>query len=659
MGDFWRLARLLLVERKLFVLSVLFALIGAGGLGVGLLALQPIVKKVIDPQNKQNLPQMATEWNDAIGRVFPQGWIDALPSGQVEGVTVIVVALGVLAVFGAAANFLHAYFAMTVIGRTVVRIRNDVFRHVAHLPMRSIAVGGPSDYVSRIVYDTGQIGTGFSGILSKALSQILKGLCAVAAAVIADWRLTLSALPLAFVTYHIVRWTGKKVRRAAKGGLEAFGELYRTSAEVVQHLRVVKTSTAEEAEMARFAEVNMETFRQELRVRTMRSLASPVVEVLALFVLGALTVVAVHFILKGKLDPGDFIVVLGSLGIAGATMKPLTSLQHELQVAGAAANRIADVLRAPTEEQLGAAALPALARHRVAIEFRDVTFTYPGASVPALAGINLVIPQGETVAFVGPNGSGKTTLLALIPRLYAPDAGSVLVDDADIARVSLKSLRNQIGVVTQETVMFKGSLRMNVAYGFPGATDAQIEFAMRQARATEFIAAKTGGLDFLMGEQGTGLSGGQRQRIAIARAILRDPAILILDEATSMIDADSEAKIADALAEFSKGRTSLIVAHRLSTVVHAHRIVVMDHGRVVDVGRHDELMKRCETYRLIAQNQLFRDDRGDSKSEEGDGKIKDGDDKGMDPGRTAGEGEQQAKDNDDKGERGEDRNAAA
>jgi subfamily B ATP-binding cassette protein MsbA len=614
MKDFWHLARLLLRERRLLILSVVFAFIGAGGLGAGLLGLAPVVDNILDPQKGRNLPVLVAELNGKIGGVIPTSWINALPTGKFDAVFWIVIALALVAVLGALCNFLHAYLSMTIIGRTVAKIRDDVFVHVTHMPLRAITTGGPSDFVSRVVYDTAQVGSGFSGILSKALSQVLKGAFAVMAAAIADWRLTLAALPLALVSGAFIRWTGKRVRRAARGGLEAFGELYHTSAEVLQHMRVVKTSTSEATEGTRFHTINMEALRQDMRVRSMRSLASPVVEVLALFVLGALTLVAVKLIMDGHLDRANFIIVLSSLAIAGASLKPLTSLQHDLQTSSAAAARIMDVLRQPREDE--GTTKPAIARHRVSIRFEKVTFTYPGAELPSVVDVELAIKQGETVAFVGANGSGKTTLLSLIPRLFDPDdvpggaCGRVTIDDVDIRSVSLKSLREQIGVVTQETVMFKGSIRQNIAYGLPGAGDAQVADAARRARATDFIQNKPGGLAFQLGEQGSGLSGGQRQRIAIARAILRDPAILILDEATSMIDAESEAKISEALAEFARGRTCLIVAHRLSTVVHADRIVVMDKGRIVDVGKHADLLERCDAYRAIAQNQLFRHAEG-------------------------------------------------
>jgi ABC-type multidrug transport system fused ATPase/permease subunit len=281
---------------------------------------------------------------------------------------------------------------------------------------------------------------------------------------------------------------------------------------------------------------------------------------------------------------------------------------------------LGELLETPVEPGHGHR-LPRLPRHADSIEFKDITFTYPTAKEPSLRGISLHIPFGQVVAFVGPNGCGKTTLLSLVPRLFDPDVGEegaptgrVLIDGRDIRDYAVRSVRRQIGVVTQDTVLFAGTIRSNIAYAGDGTvTEEQVKDAARRARAEEFILAKPLGYDEPIGEGGAGLSGGQRQRLAIARAILRDPAILILDEATSMIDSDSEAKIAEAIAEFVGGsgngtgkgrRTCLVVAHRLSTVMNADRIVVMDAGRVVDQGRHEELLGRCEVYRLLARNQL-------------------------------------------------------
>ncbi|HWB20249.1 MAG TPA: ATP-binding cassette domain-containing protein, partial [Phycisphaerales bacterium] len=231
----------------------------------------------------------------------------------------------------------------------------------------------------------------------------------------------------------------------------------------------------------------------------------------------------------------------------------------------------------------------------------------PNADRPAIDRVTLNILHGERIAFVGPNGSGKTTLLSFIPRLLTPDSGSITIDGADIASVSLKSLRQQIGVVTQEAMLFKGSIHSNIAFGLP-ATREQVISSATRAHAHDFISRLARQYDTDVYEQGASLSGGQRQRIAIARAILRDPAILILDEATSQIDAESEAHITAALEDFSVGRTTLVIAHRLSTVMHADRIVVLDAGCIVDLGTHAQLLSRCELYARLARTQLITAD---------------------------------------------------
>jgi ABC-type multidrug transport system fused ATPase/permease subunit len=318
----------------------------------------------------------------------------------------------------------------------------------------------------------------------------------------------------------------------------------------------------------------------------------------------------VWVILEKGLDARGFVLAIGALGVAGAQLKPLTGLINDVQQSSGAASRIVQVLGLAVEGPRGEG-VPRLMRHKGSVRFEGVRLTYPGAAEASLRGVTLEVPAGATYAFVGPNGSGKTSLLSLVPRLFDPDVGGgrVLVDGVDVRGVELSSLRSQVGVVTQETVLFSGTIGENIAYGSPRATEGEVLDAARRARALGFIEEK-GGLSAPVGEGGNGLSGGQRQRLAIARAILRDPAILILDEATSMIDAESEAQIAAALREFVEGsehgkRTCLIVAHRLSTVVHADQIVVMEGGRVADVGKHAELLERCPVYRGLAERQLM------------------------------------------------------
>jgi subfamily B ATP-binding cassette protein MsbA len=574
-----------------------------------------------------NLREMAAELNakSCVNGAIPQKWIEALPTGPFTTIVVLIGTLGVLTLIGGAANFLHAFLSLTVVQRSVANIRREAFHRVLRLPLKDIVAGGTADKVSRIVGDTAALESGFNSLLSKALAQVTKGMAAFAAAIAIEWRLTLAAIPVAIIFYRIIRKLGKRIRRASRSAMQSQAGLYGAAVEALQGLRVVKVHTTERYEAGRFHRINKEVMGQMLRVRTARAIASPLVEVLSVLVVGALFLIAVNFVIKGKLEPSRVLTALGALGMAGASLKPLTGLINDIQGSKAAAGRIKELMDAAPEPGHDSS-LPRLKRHQDALEFRGVTFTYPGGARPALDGISLTVHHGQRVAIVGPNGSGKTTLLALVPRLFEPDGsssngslngeahangelparGSVLIDGQDIRDFSIRSLRRQIGVVTQETVLFRGTIRSNISYGADDVSPDAIEAAARLARAHDFIETLPAGYETVVGEQGLTLSGGQRQRIAIARAILRQPSILILDEATSMIDADSEAKIGDALAEFAQGRTSLIVAHRLSTVINADRIIVMDQGKIVDQGSHAELFERCAIYRLIAQNQLVK-----------------------------------------------------
>ncbi len=609
MDSFWSFARRMLRYRALVVAGLVFAFLSAGGLGVGIVAIKPVLDIVLGDADSEvqsrGLPEIAEQLNtdSPIAGWIPQGFIDALPHGPFTAVVVILAALGLLSILGALANFLHQYYALSVVHRTVANVRREAFSTVVHLPLKEVVAQGSGDAISRIVNDTNQLAQGLNAMLSKTVAQVTKGVAAFVAALVLNWPLTLAALIVAPLLYTVIRKLGKRIRRAARRALESQAGLYHAATEALQGLRVVKVHTAERYEQGRFHKINKEFLRQQLRVRTARAIASPLVEVLAIFAVGSLTLAAVWLILEGRLEKSDFLLTISALGLAGASLKPVTGLVNDIQQSSAAADRLGRLLEAEREPGHGSQ-LPKLPRHERSIAFEEVVFTYPGASGPALDGVSLSIEHGQTVAFVGPNGSGKTTLLALVPRLFDPEKGRVLIDGADVADYSVRSLRRQIGVVTQETVVFRGSIRDNIAYGSSNVTEDRIRDAARRAGADGFIEKLPESYATVCGEQGLTLSGGQRQRLAIARAILRDPAILILDEATSMIDAESEGRIAEAVEDFARGRTCLVVAHRLSTVVGADSIVVMDAGRIVDQGTHDELLQRCEIYRQLATRQL-------------------------------------------------------
>ena len=598
--------------RWLLLPALLFAALSAGGLGAGLIGVRPVLDNILG-DTPRGLPELATDFNQRLpawAPGIPDSVIQSLPHGAFNAVLWIVIGLGLLTVFGAVCNFMHAYLALTIISRTIANIRREAFHRVVHLPLKTVLRQGPSDFISRIVYDTATLGSGFNALLSRALAQATKAIVAAATAFYFDWRMASAALIAAPLVATIIRKLGKRIRRASKKALEAQAGLYHSTSEVLSGLRVVKAHANERYEEGKFHTINKRVVQQEFQVRTARALASPLVETVSIIVLGVLALIAVKAILDGHLDKTNSLMVLGALALAAAQIKPLTGFLNDIQQASAAAERL-NVLMGMESEQGHDAKLPKLARHAQTVAFENVALTYPGAETPALRGVSVSIPHGKTYAFVGPNGCGKTTLLSLVPRLFDADAGRVLIDGRDIRGFSIRSLRRQIGVVTQETVLFRGTIRSNIAYGAENVTEDKVRDAAQRARAEEFILAKPGGYDFEVGEQGAGLSGGQRQRIAIARAILRDPAILILDEATSMIDAESEAKIAEAIAEFAKSRTCLIVAHRLSTVINADAIVVMDQGRIIDQGTHAQLLTRCAVYKSLVNSQLLRggDDR--------------------------------------------------
>ncbi|MCH8152682.1 MAG: ABC transporter ATP-binding protein [Planctomycetes bacterium] len=601
MAAFWTYVRQMLRNRATVAWAFVFALISASGLGVGLLTLGPMLRLIL---RGDSLDQLARQFNEKEPWIrVPDEIIARLPPERFDGVVLIICVIAVLTVLGGAANFMHQYLSQTLATKTIARIRQDTYRHVLHLPLSRVIARGPSEFVARIVRDAAELQRGFIAVTSKAVTQVLKGLAAFAAALVFDWRLALSAAVAAPLLLIVLRKLGKRIRRGTRGSLEAQEGLLRVATETLHGLRAVKANTGERHAARWFHRINKAVVKQELRVRTARALTGPVVETLAVLIIGSLAIFAAKQIIAGNLPFERFVLTLGSLAVAGASFRPLAGLVNEMHAAAAPAERLDEIL-SQQREAAGPLRLPNLSRHSKTIEFANVSFTYPGSDRPAVDRLTLTITHGERLAFVGPNGSGKTTLISLLPRLLEPDSGRVLIDGTDISTVNLTSLRRQFGVVTQETVLFRGSVAENIAFGAAAPSREQIIDAARRAHAEDFVLELPNGYDTDLAEQGASLSGGQRQRLAIARAILRDPSILILDEATSQIDAESEAQINAALAEFCQGRTALLIAHRLSTVLNADRIVVMDGGRIIAEGSHEELLEDCDLYRRLTKTQL-------------------------------------------------------
>lgn len=597
MHAFWHFAARLLKHKARLTAAMGLALISAGGLGAGLVALSPVLEFLL--RKNQSLGQWITQnapW-------IPPELTEHLPKDAFGGVVVVFVALMVMTAIGAAANFGHQYLALTLCVRMVTEIRHDIFKHAVNLPLGTVLQRGASDLVSRTVRDSAELQRGLVALTGKTVAQITKGGAAFLAAIWFDWRITLVALVAVPVLAIPLRKFGKRIRKGVRGSLRAQADLLRVSNESMQGMRAVKSATAEAEAIRRFDAVNAVVLREEMRVRFAQSMSSPIVESIAIVAICGLALIAARQIIDGKLPFDTFVLSLGALAAAGGSLKPIAGFVNDIQAASAPAERLQEVLDVAREDAGERKKVP-LPPHAREIRFEDVSFRYADADVDALQNVSLVIQHGERVAFVGGNGCGKTTLLSMLSRLFVPTHGRVLIDGADIAKHGLKSVRAQVGVVTQDAFLIRGSIIENIRFGHDAPSDEAVRIAARRAYAESFIDRLPDGFGTMVAEGGTSLSGGQRQRIAIARAVLRDPRILILDEATSQVDAESEDLINTAIAEFGAGRTTLVIAHRLSTVLAADRIVVMDAGRIVATGRHEELLASCTAYQRIARTQL-------------------------------------------------------
>ncbi|MCH7992821.1 MAG: ABC transporter ATP-binding protein [Planctomycetes bacterium] len=500
------------------------------------------------------------------------------------------------------------YLGEVMIARCVLRammdLRSTLYLRSLHLPMSFFAGRPTADLVTRFVQDIQEIQRGLMTLFGKCIREPLKAVNILVLACFFDWRITLVMVvvaPLAVVMFLVI---GRNVKKANRKLLQAYGMMIGALTTSFQNLRVVKAYTAEDIERERLRKVDWRMFKQQLKLAKLQAFISPTMETLAIAAGSVATVWLAGMVLREELDIAKF----GALGLILSMLfdplRKLTDVYVRVQRSTAGAERIFAVIDQPVEyDETGKATkIEPLAR---AIEYVGVSFTYPGAEEAALKDVSLTISRGETIALVGPNGCGKTTLVSMLLRFFTPREGKILYDGVDIQEADLPSLRKQIGLVSQEAIVFAGTPMENIAYGAASSDEEGVRDAARRASADEFVGKIPGGFEAELGERGTTLSGGQRQRLAIARAIFRDAPILIFDEATSQIDTESEQKIQAALKEFSKGRTTIIIAHRLSTIQFADRIVVMEAGRIIDSGLHAELFDRCSLYRTLCETQFM------------------------------------------------------
>ncbi len=514
--------------------------------------------------------------------------------------------LGIMALMGASTYFQR--YTIDLGGQQAVRdFRDQVFAHLQRLPMSFFDRMRMGEIHSRASNDI-LLSTSVYAALSDFIKNFLTVTACISWMFYRDWQMTLVVLLISPLVATAVANFGKRMGQRSEKLQARLADLSALLYENISTIKVVKAYTREDFEVRRFACRNEDNFAAQMKLVQVSAIQSPVVELLSAFGIVAIVWFGATRILQGQVTFAQMTEYWTLMVMTSQPISALSGFYGTCNTAAAAGRRVFELMDMTPEvtEPEGALELPRLTG---AIEFQGVHFHYD-AEKPVLRGIDLSIHPGEVVAVVGANGAGKTTLVNMVPRFYDPVAGAVKVDGHDLRQVRLRSLRTQIGTVIQESVLFGGTIDDNIRCGNPTATDAEVLRASELANAHEFIIKMPEGYQTEVGERGLRLSGGQRQRIAIARALLRDPRILILDEYTSGIDAESENLIADAIDRAMKGRTCLVIAHRLNTIRHADRILVLDAGRIVEEGTHDQLVARGGIYTRLYEAQLREPPKG-------------------------------------------------
>jgi subfamily B ATP-binding cassette protein MsbA len=512
----------------------------------------------------------------------------------------------------------------SVVNLSLFDLRNRFYRNALHLDVDQFGEQGSSELMARFTNDMESLGAGIKTLFGKVVAEPLRALACIIMACFISWQLTLMFLILVPIAVFILARVGRIMKQATRRLLERMSNIYKILQESFQGIRVVKAFTMEPHERRRFRMATRDYYRKAMLVVNIDALADPIIEILGVAAVAAALLAGSRLVLlrdthllgmrmtEHPLEAASLLQLYILLAAIADPVRKLSSVFTRIQSACAASDRIFDFIdRRPRVK--GNSDGPRLSRQPLAqpvagaaglypyyIEFRDVCFSYqPGH--PILYDIHLGVRAGETIALVGVNGCGKSTLLGLIPRFYDPDHGSVFLDGHDLRKVNLRSLRRLVGIVTQDTILFDDTIYNNIAYGSRWARPEDVEAAAQRAFAHDFILAQPKGYQTRVGEVGGKLSGGQKQRLALARVILRNPSILILDEFTSAADSESEALIHRAMKDFKTGRTTFVITHRLNTLEIADRIVVLDKGRIAAVGTHAELLAGCTAYQRLQE----------------------------------------------------------
>jgi subfamily B ATP-binding cassette protein MsbA len=494
----------------------------------------------------------------------------------------------------------------------VVDLRQRLYDHILQQSSEFFTEHPTNTLTAHIISDSEKVQVAVSTLLADLLREALTFLALFTLVFILNWRLTLAVLLVGPFIYLVTVRFGRKLRRIAHSTQEGTEEVLDIAQESISGHRIVKAFGMEKFEQRRFRRALLNLARTQVRAARVVYVSSPILELVGVVIAGVFLLYAQRLKAEGSMSIGTFAAFIVAMLQMYDPLRKLSRIQNYFQQSFAATSRIYTLLDSHTEKQDRPDAIE-LSPLRERIEFKNVSFKYEDSADWILRDVNVEVRRGEVVALVGLSGAGKTTLTNLLMRFYDPTLGEILIDGTGIADARLVSLRSQIALVTQDVILFNDSILNNIAYGRPDFDRAKIEAASRAAYAHDFIMER-GGYETLIGERGVKLSGGERQRVAIARALLKDAPILVLDEATSALDTQSERWVQRALSNLMQGRTTIVIAHRLTTVHRADKIVVMDRGRVVDAGTHNELMSRGGIYRdlyeLQFSDELVTEDEG-------------------------------------------------
>lgn len=499
----------------------------------------------------------------------------------------------------------QAYLIRYTGNRIISDIRADLYRHILLLPVGFHAKHHTGRLISQVINDVGLLQTAVSTVVKDMIQQSLTLVALVVVIFYQDLYLaSLATFVIPFTVYPLVK-LGKRLRRGAREGQEKVGDLTSMMQETFSGIRMVKAFGKEDFEADRFSKKNTNYFKNVMKVTAASESSSPLMEVVG--GVGAALIIwyGGYQVVTGAMTPGAFFSFMAASMMMYPPLRGLSSAHNALQQALAAAERVYATLDEKNEREIDLG-YRTISSMKGAVEFRDVSFRYDGAKRDAISSVTLKANPGDMVAIVGSSGAGKTTLVNLIPRFYETESGMILIDGIPIQDLTLASLRRHIGIVSQEVVLFDDTIRWNIAYGMKGISDEKIMEAAEAAYAHLFISKMPKGYDSVIEKGGGNFSGGERQRLVIARALLKDPPILILDEATSALDAESEFMVRKAMMNLVKHRTTFVIAHRFSTIQKATFIVVLDQGHIVETGRHEELIRREGAYKKIYQMQ-FKD----------------------------------------------------